>query len=160
MDDETRMRRHEVGFARSGRPRTKDDPALDHTTRVGMFELGFAASGGPDQTSLERQRLIDQFTWKTIDTGLNLAQVARVGDCRIVLFHIAKYAPKTIWKRHRHPAGEFTHVIFGSYQDENGVYTASTSQYSDPDSVHSPEPTGEETLLLVFWPAKVEILDD
>ncbi|MBI4175065.1 cupin domain-containing protein [Candidatus Berkelbacteria bacterium] len=106
----------------------------------------------------DRDDVLALFTWIEVGEGLRMANLGKSGTCRTVLFHVAADAPPTVWKRHLHPGGEITVVLFGSYKDADQVHWATTVQFAPAGSIHAPEPNDEETLLLVVWPDGVKIL--
>ncbi|MBI4022762.1 cupin domain-containing protein [Candidatus Berkelbacteria bacterium] len=99
--------------------------------------------------------------WREVGKGLTMLTLWKTpAGAKMVLYSIAEDAPHDVFRPHRHPGGELCWVIKGAYQDEGGTrYEAGSEVWYDPGSQHAPRPTGQLTVLKVFWPAPVQILE-
>jgi anti-sigma factor ChrR (cupin superfamily) len=101
---------------------------------------------------------LDRFPWRDFGNGLAMSRLAREGQRELVLYRIAANAPADAFLKHEHIGGEFYLVLKGKIADETGEYEKGDIVFLDPHSVHTPRAVGE-TIVLVFWPAGVRIVD-
>lgn len=87
-----------------------------------------------------------------------MSRLAREGQRELVLYRIAADASVNAFLKHEHVGGEFYLVLKGRIADETGEYQKGDVVYLDPHSVHTPRAVGE-TVVLVFWPGGVKIID-
>jgi anti-sigma factor ChrR (cupin superfamily) len=97
-------------------------------------------------------------SWRDFGNGLAMARLQREGKKELVLYRISENAAPDAFLRHEHVGGEFYLVLKGRIEDEHGAYGEGDLVYLDPRSVHTPHGNGE-TVVLVFWPEGVRILD-
>ena len=76
----------------------------------------------------------------------------------MVLYRTAADAPANAFLKHEHIGGEFYLVLKGKIADETGEYEKGDIVFLDARSVHTPRALGE-TIVLVFWPAGVRIVE-
>lgn len=105
-----------------------------------------------DEASLER------LPWRDFGNGLKMSRLVRNGKRELVLYWIAAGAARDAFLRHEHLGGEFYLVLKGKIADETGEYGKGEVVFLDPGSVHTPFAMGE-TIVLVFWPASVRLVD-
>ncbi|MSP37456.1 MAG: hypothetical protein EXR70_03030 [Deltaproteobacteria bacterium] len=101
---------------------------------------------------------LDRFQWRDFGNGLSMARLARADKRELVLYRIAADASPDAFLKHQHIGGEFYLVLKGKIADETGEYVKGDLVFLDPQSVHTPLAVGE-TVVLVFWPAGVRIVD-
>jgi anti-sigma factor ChrR (cupin superfamily) len=101
---------------------------------------------------------LNRLQWRNFGNGLEMSRLAREGQRELVLYRIAGNAPTDAFLKHEHVGGEFYLVLKGKIADETGDYEKGDVVFLDPKSVHTPRAIGE-TVVLVFWPAGVRILD-
>ena len=101
---------------------------------------------------------LDQLQWRDFGNGLSMSRLAREGQRELVLYRIAANASADAFLKHEHIGGEFYLVLKGKIADETGEYEKGDLVFLDPHSVHTPRALGE-TVVLVFWPAGVRIVD-
>jgi anti-sigma factor ChrR (cupin superfamily) len=101
---------------------------------------------------------LDRLPWRDFGNGLAMSRLAREGQRELVLYRIAANAPADAFLKHEHIGGEFYLVLKGKIADETGEYEKGDIVFLDPHSVHTPRAVGE-TIVLVFWPAGVRIVD-
>jgi anti-sigma factor ChrR (cupin superfamily) len=101
---------------------------------------------------------LDRLQWRDFGNGLAMSRLAREGQRELVLYRIAANAPADAFSKHEHLGGEFYLVLKGKIADETGEYEKGDLVFLDPHSVHTPRSVGE-TVVLVFWPAGVRIVD-
>jgi anti-sigma factor ChrR (cupin superfamily) len=101
---------------------------------------------------------LDQFQWRDFGNGLWMSRLAREGQRELVLYRINANASADAFLKHEHIGGEFYLVLKGKIVDETGEYQKGEIVFLDPHSVHTPRAVGE-TVVLVFWPAGVRIVD-
>lgn len=87
-----------------------------------------------------------------------MSRLAREDQRELVLYRIAANASADAFLKHEHIGGEFYLVLKGKIADETGEYAKGDIVFLDPHSVHTPRAVGE-TIVLVFWPAGVRIVD-
>ena len=87
-----------------------------------------------------------------------MARLARSDKRELVLYRIAADASPAAFLKHQHIGGEFYLVLKGKIADETGEYEKGDIVFLDPHSIHTPRATGE-TVVLVFWPAGVRIVE-
>jgi hypothetical protein len=104
---------------------------------------------------------LDRLAWRDVGAtpGVRLAKLARQADgAGLVLYRIAASgeADAGIFPAHEHPGGEAYLVLKGTVVDEHGRYPAGSLVWMEAGSRHTPRAAaGEETLILVLWPAGV-----
>ena len=96
--------------------------------------------------------------WRDFGNGLSMSRLAREGQRELVLYRIAANSSADAFLKHEHIGGEFYLVLKGKIADETGEYKKGDIVFLDPHSVHTPRAVGE-TVVLVFWPAGVRIVD-
>jgi len=101
---------------------------------------------------------LDRLQWRDFGNGLSMCRLAREGRRELVLYRIAANASADAFLRHEHIGGEFYLVLKGKIVDETGEYEEGDVVFLDPHSVHTPRAIGE-TVVLVFWPEGVRIVD-
>jgi anti-sigma factor ChrR (cupin superfamily) len=101
---------------------------------------------------------LDRLQWRDFGNGLEMSRLAREGQRELVLYRIAANAPSDAFLKHEHISGEFYLVLKGKIVDETGEYEKGDIVFLDPHSVHAPRAVGE-TIVLVFWPAGVRLVD-
>jgi anti-sigma factor ChrR (cupin superfamily) len=101
---------------------------------------------------------LDRLQWRDFGNGLSMSRLAREGQRELVLYRIAANASADAFLKHEHIGGEFYLVLKGKIADETGEYEKGDIVFLDPHSVHTPRAVGE-TIVLVFWPAGVRIID-
>jgi anti-sigma factor ChrR (cupin superfamily) len=101
---------------------------------------------------------LDRLQWRDFGNGLAMSRLAREDQRELVLYRIAANASADAFLKHEHIGGEFYLVLKGKIADENGEYEKGDIVFLDPHSVHTPRAVGE-TVVLVFWPAGVRIVD-
>jgi anti-sigma factor ChrR (cupin superfamily) len=101
---------------------------------------------------------LDRLAWKDFSNGLFMARLAREDTKELVLYRITEEADPSAFARHEHVQGEFYLVLKGKIADETGVYDEGEVVYLEPHSIHRPRAIGE-TVVLVLWPAGVEIVE-
>ena len=101
---------------------------------------------------------LDRLQWRDFGNGLSMCRLAREGQRELVLYRIAANASADAFLRHEHIGGEFYLVLKGKIVDETGEYEEGDVVFLDPHSVHTPRAIGE-TVVLVFWPEGVRIVD-
>ena len=87
-----------------------------------------------------------------------MSRLAREGQRELVLYRIAADGSADAFLKHEHIGGEFYLVLKGKIADETGEYEKGDVVFLDPHSVHTPRAIGE-TVVLVFWPEGVRIVD-
>lgn len=87
-----------------------------------------------------------------------MARLARSDKRELVLYRIAADASPDAFLKHQHLGGEFYLVLKGKIADETGEYEKGDLVFLDPQSFHTPRAMGE-TVVLVFWPAGVRIVE-
>jgi anti-sigma factor ChrR (cupin superfamily) len=105
-----------------------------------------------DEAALKRLQ------WRDFGNGLSLSRLAREDQRELVLYRIAADASPDAFVKHEHIGGEFYLVLKGKIADETGEYKKGDVVFLDPNSMHTPRAIGE-TLVLVFWPAGVRLVD-
>ena len=105
-----------------------------------------------DEAALERLQ------WRELGKGLWMSRLARLDKRELVLYRIAADAPADAFLKHEHIGGEFYIVLKGKITDETGEYEKGDMVFLDTRSVHMPRAVGE-TIVLVFWPAGVRIVE-
>ena len=105
-----------------------------------------------DEAALER------LEWRDFGNGLEMSRLARAGKRELVLYRIAAGASADAFLKHEHIGGEFYLVLKGKIADETGEYAKGDLVFLDSHSFHTPRATGE-TIVLVFWPAGVRIVE-
>jgi anti-sigma factor ChrR (cupin superfamily) len=101
---------------------------------------------------------LDRLQWRDFGNGLSMSRLAREGQRELVLYRIAANASADAFLKHEHIGGEFYLVLKGKITDETGEYEKGDIVFLDPHSVHTPRAV-DETVVLVFWPAGVRIVD-
>ena len=101
---------------------------------------------------------LDRLQWRDFGSGLSMSRLAREGQRELVLYRIAADASADAFLKHEHIGGEFYLVLKGKIADETGEYEEGDVVFLDPHSVHTPRAIGE-TVVLVFWPEGVCIVD-
>lgn len=101
---------------------------------------------------------LDRLHWRDFGNGLAMSRLAREDQRELVLYRIAANASADAFLKHEHIGGEFYLVLKGKIADETGEYAKGDIVFLDPHSVHTPRAVGE-TIVLVFWPAGVRIVD-
>jgi anti-sigma factor ChrR (cupin superfamily) len=101
---------------------------------------------------------LERLLWRDFGNGLSMCRLAREGQRELVLYRIAADASPGAFLKHEHVGGEFYLVLKGKIADETGEYERGDLVFLDPRSVHTPRAIGE-TVVLVFWPAGVRIID-
>jgi anti-sigma factor ChrR (cupin superfamily) len=101
---------------------------------------------------------VERLPWRDFGGGLSMARLVRQGERELVLYRIRADARPDVFLRHQHPGGEIYLVLKGRITDESGEYEAGDWVFLPPNSVHSPRADGE-TLVLVFWPDGVRVLN-
>jgi anti-sigma factor ChrR (cupin superfamily) len=101
---------------------------------------------------------LDRLQWRDFGNGLAMSRLAREDQRELVLYRIAANASADAFLKHEHIGGEFYLVLKGKIADETGEYEKGDLVFLDPHSVHTPRAVGE-TVVLVFWPAGVRIVD-
>jgi anti-sigma factor ChrR (cupin superfamily) len=101
---------------------------------------------------------LNQLQWRDFGNGLEMSRLARERQRELVLYRIAANASADAFLKHEHIGGEFYLVLKGKIADETGEYEKDDIVFLDPDSVHTPRAMGE-TVVLVFWPAGVRIVE-
>jgi anti-sigma factor ChrR (cupin superfamily) len=101
---------------------------------------------------------LDRLQWRDFGNGLSMSRLAREDQRELVLYRIAANASADAFLKHEHIGGEFYLVLKGKIADETGEYEKGDVVFLDPHSVHTPRAVGE-TIVLVFWPAGVRIVD-
>jgi len=101
---------------------------------------------------------LDRLQWRDFGSGLSMSRLAREGQRELVLYRIAADASADAFLKHEHIGGEFYLVLKGKIVDETGEYEKGDVVFLDPHSVHTPRAIGE-TVVLVFWPQGVRIVD-
>ncbi len=104
--------------------------------------------------------LEENVAWKESANGIRLGRLGRQGDTGLVLYHV----PADVgagggaqgFLPHTHTGGEAYLVLRGEVFDGEGTYPAGSIVWMEPGSRHSPRTRGD-TLLLVLWPAGVEV---
>jgi anti-sigma factor ChrR (cupin superfamily) len=102
---------------------------------------------------------VDKLPWRDFGNGLFMARLAREGRRELVLYRIRAGAQPDAFLKHEHIGGEVYLVLRGRIADETGEYRAGDFVFLDAKSLHSPRAIGD-TLVLVFWPEGVRIIDD
>ena len=87
-----------------------------------------------------------------------MVRLARSDKRELVLYRIAADASPDAFLKHQHIGGEFYLVLKGKIADETGEYEKGDLVFLEPQSVHTPRALGE-TVVLVFWPAGVRIIE-
>jgi anti-sigma factor ChrR (cupin superfamily) len=100
---------------------------------------------------------LDRLPWRDFGNGLSMSRLARVDRRELVLYRIAANASHDAFLKHEHIGGEFYLVLKGTIADETGEYEKGEIVFLDPHSVHTPKAIGE-TIVLVLWPAGVQIV--
>jgi len=101
---------------------------------------------------------LDRLQWRDFGNGLSMSRLAREGQRELVLYRIAADGSADAFLKHEHIGGEFYLVLKGKIVDETGEYEEGDVVFLDPHSVHTPRAIGE-TVVLVFWPEGVRIVD-
>jgi anti-sigma factor ChrR (cupin superfamily) len=101
---------------------------------------------------------LDRLQWRDFGNGLSMSRLAREDQRELVLYRIAANASADAFLKHEHIGGEFYLVLKGKIADETGEYEKGDIVFLDPHSVHTPRAV-DETVVLVFWPAGVRIVD-
>ena len=101
---------------------------------------------------------LDRLQWRDFGNGLYMSRLAREDQRELVLYRIAANASANAFLKHEHIGGEFYLVLKGRIADETGEYEKGDIVFLDPRSVHTPRAVGE-TVVLVFWPAGVRLVD-
>ncbi|HEY2918437.1 MAG TPA: cupin domain-containing protein [Candidatus Binatia bacterium] len=104
------------------------------------------------------EAVLDRLQWRDFGNGLSMSRLAREDQRELVLYRIAANASADAFLQHEHIGGEFYLVLKGKIADETGEYEKGDIVFLDPHSVHTPRAVGE-TIVLVFWPAGVRIVD-
>jgi anti-sigma factor ChrR (cupin superfamily) len=105
-----------------------------------------------------KEEALDRLQWRNFGNGLSMSRVAREDQRELVLYRVAANASADAFLKHEHIGGEFYLVLKGKIADETGEYEKGDIVFLDPHSVHTPRAVGE-TVVLVFWPAGVRIVD-
>ncbi|HXV48450.1 MAG TPA: cupin domain-containing protein [Candidatus Binatia bacterium] len=101
---------------------------------------------------------LERLEWRDFGNGLEMSRLARADKRELVLYRIAADASPDAFLRHEHIGGEFYLVLKGKIADEIGEYAKGDLVFLDPHSFHTPRAAGE-TIVLVFWPAGVRIVE-
>jgi anti-sigma factor ChrR (cupin superfamily) len=101
---------------------------------------------------------LGRLQWRDFGNGLSMSRLAREGQRELVLYRIAADASANTFLKHEHIGGEFYLVLKGRIADESGEYQKGDVVFLEPHSVHTPQAVGE-TVVLVFWPGGVKIID-
>ena len=101
---------------------------------------------------------LDRLEWREFGNGLEMSRLAREGKRELVLYRIDADASRDAFIKHEHVGGEFYLVLKGKIADETGEYEKGDLVFLEPQSVHTPRALGE-TVVLVFWPAGVRIIE-
>ena len=101
---------------------------------------------------------LDELAWRDFGNGLAMCRLAREGQAELVLYRIRADASHDAFLKHEHIGGEFYLVLKGKITDETGEYGEGDVVFLDRQSVHTPRAIGE-TIVLVFWPEGVRIVD-
>jgi anti-sigma factor ChrR (cupin superfamily) len=101
---------------------------------------------------------LDRLLWRDFGNGLSMARLAREKTAELVLYRIAEQASPNAFLKHEHLGGEFYLVLKGKIVDETGEYQKGDVVFLPAQSAHTPRAIGE-TIVLVFWPAGVRIID-
>jgi anti-sigma factor ChrR (cupin superfamily) len=96
--------------------------------------------------------------WRDFGNGLSMARLAREDQRELVIYKVAAGAAADAFLRHEHVGGELYLVLKGKIADETGTYEEGDIVFLDPKSTHTPTAVGE-TLVLVFWPEGVRIVE-
>jgi putative transcriptional regulator len=99
-----------------------------------------------------------RLSWRDFGNGLSMARLARKDQAELVLYRIAATAAADAFLKHEHLGGELYLVLKGGIADETGVYEQGELVFLAPQSVHTPRAMGE-TIVLVFWPGGVRIVE-
>jgi anti-sigma factor ChrR (cupin superfamily) len=102
--------------------------------------------------------VLNHLQWRDFGNGLSMSRLARQGQRELVLYRIAADAAADAFVKHEHVGGEFYLVLKGRIADETGEYEKGDLVFLDPHSIHTPRALGE-TVVLVFWPAGVRLVD-
>jgi anti-sigma factor ChrR (cupin superfamily) len=105
-----------------------------------------------------KEEALDRLQWRDFGNGLSMSRLAREDQRELVLYRIAANASADAFLKHEHIGGEFYLVLKGKIADETGEYEKGDIVFLDPHSVHTPRAVGE-TVVLVFWPAGVRLID-
>jgi anti-sigma factor ChrR (cupin superfamily) len=105
-----------------------------------------------------KEEALDRLQWRNFGNGLSMSRVAREDQRELVLYRVAANASADAFLKHEHIGGEFYLVLKGKIADETGEYEKGDIVFLDPHSVHTPRAVGE-TVVLVFWPAGVRLID-
>jgi anti-sigma factor ChrR (cupin superfamily) len=126
---------------------------------VSQNSLGLLRRSLNDFLSFEVDEVaLDRLQWRDFGNGLSMSRLAREGQRELVLYRIAANASADAFLKHEHIGGEFYLVLKGKIADETGEYEKGDIVFLDPHSVHTPRAV-DETVVLVFWPAGVRIVD-
>ena len=101
---------------------------------------------------------LNRLPWRDFGNGLSMSRLAREGQRELVLYRIAANASLDAFLKHEHLGGEFYLILKGKIADETGEYDKGDLVFLEPHSVHTPRAIGE-TVVLVFWPAGVRLID-
>jgi anti-sigma factor ChrR (cupin superfamily) len=101
---------------------------------------------------------LERLSWRDFGNGLEMSRLARSDQRELVLYRIAADATPDAFLKHQHVGGEFYLVLKGKIADETGEYEKGDLVFLEPGSVHTPRAMGE-TVVLVFWPAGVRIVE-
>ncbi len=93
-----------------------------------------------------RQFAADDLTHVVIDSRATAWRPGLVDGLDVMPLHafgvehvaLVRWAPGTYFKRHMHPAGEEIFVVEGTFEDEQGRYTAGTWLRNPAGSAHTP----------------------
>jgi len=94
--------------------------------------------------------------WRGFGDGVELAKLAREGECGLVLYRVPAAARGDAFLPHAHPGGEAYLVLRGAIVDETGRYPKGSFVWMPPGSRHAPRGEGE-TVVLVLWPGGVKV---
>jgi anti-sigma factor ChrR (cupin superfamily) len=102
---------------------------------------------------------LERFAWRDFGNGLAMARLARQDRKELVLYRIRADAAPDAFVKHEHLGGEIYLVLKGRIADESGEYGEGEMVFLDSKSIHTPRAIGD-TLVLVFWPEGVRIIDE
>lgn len=101
---------------------------------------------------------LDRLQWRDFGNGLSMSRLVRSDKRELVLYRIAANASDDAFLKHEHIGGEYYLVLKGKIADESGEYEKGDVVFLDPLTVHTPRAVGD-TVVLVFWPAGVRIVE-
>jgi putative transcriptional regulator len=101
---------------------------------------------------------LNRLQWRDFGNGLSMARLGRAEKRELVLYKVDADAAPGAFLRHEHIGGELYIVLRGKIADESGESQEGDVVFLDRESVHTPRAVGE-TLVLVFWPEGVRIIE-